>query len=369
MRPGGVSQSPVERAEADSSVWRPGWSKSLAVVFASAVLLGTAGCSDSGSGAGPGSSRTSSATPPTITLAFAGDVHFAGRTLALLDNPDTAFGPIAKDLSAADVSVVNLETAVTDGGTPEPKQFHFRAPASTYQAVKAAGVDAVSLANNHAMDYGADGLSDTIRHASDAEVPVFGVGQDADAAYAPWITEVKGIKVAVLGLSQIRELSERWTAGAGKPGVAMAHDVDRAARAVRDAKQQADVVITFLHWGEEGNECPTERMTTLAKALADAGATAIIGTHAHLLQGDGWLGDTYVAYGLGNFLWWRDDAYSNDTGITNLTLKGTSLESATFVPARISDTGQPLVAEGAEATRITDKYAALRECTGLADAP
>ena len=348
--------------------------KRFAIAVACGLLLAATACTNSSSDAQPSptsppAASESPTSPPTITVAFAGDVHFAGRTLDLLEDPDTAFGPIAEELSAADVAVVNLETAVTEGGTPEPKQFHFRAPPSAYQAVKAAGIDAVSLANNHTLDYGQDGLADTLRYAEEAGVPVFGAGEDAAAAYAPWITEVQGVRIAIVGLSQIRELSERWAAGDGKPGIAMAHDTERAAQAIREARQQADVVIAFLHWGQEGNECPTERMTTLAQALVDAGATAIIGSHSHLLLGDGWLQGTYVAYGLGNFLWWRDNAASNDTGVIRLTFTGSQLTDTEFVPAWISSTGQPVPVEGAEAERIRSKFAGLRDCTGLADGP
>ncbi len=141
--------------------------KLLTTALVGALLIGAAACSGdqpaprAGSSATPKPKPSSPAPPPDITLEFAGDVHFAGRTLKLLDEPDTAFGPIADTLSGADVTVANLETSVTERGTPEPKQFHFRAPASAYQAVKAAGIDVVSLANNHAMDYGRDGLDDT----------------------------------------------------------------------------------------------------------------------------------------------------------------------------------------------------------------
>lgn len=307
--------------------------------------------------------------PPEVTVAFAGDVHFAGRTLTLLEEPESAFGPVSQVLSAADITVVNLETAVTEGGTPEPKEFHFRAPPSTYEAVRAAGIDVVSLANNHALDYGQDGLADTLRHAARANMSVVGAGADADTAYAPWLTEVEGVRIAVLGLSQIQELAYRWEARDSRPGIAMAHDRSRAAQAVRDARRQADVVIVFLHWGQEGNQCPTPRMKRLARTLAQAGATAVIGTHAHLLQGDGWLGKTYVAYGLGNFLWWRDEAFSNDTGVLRLTLRGPELTDTEFIPARISSTGQPYPAQGPQARRILTKFAELRSCTGLADAP
>jgi len=139
--------------------------------------------------------------PVELVLAFGGDVHFTGRTAALLRDPATAFGQARPLLAAADLAVVNLETAVTGRGTPEPKTFHFRAPASAYAAVRAAGVDAVSLANNHTLDYGQVGLADTLEAARDAGFPVFGAGRDADDAYRAWLTEVRGVRIAVLGFS------------------------------------------------------------------------------------------------------------------------------------------------------------------------
>jgi poly-gamma-glutamate synthesis protein (capsule biosynthesis protein) len=320
---------------------------------------------------------TAPASPPEVTLAFAGDVHFverdggvANRTGALLGEPATAFGPVADLLSAADLSMVNLETAVTTGGTPEPKQFHFRAPPATFEAVRAAGVDVVSLANNHALDYGRDGLAETLAHASAAGVPVVGAGEDAGSAYAAWTSEVAGVRIAFLGLSQVPELWESWRAGEDRSGLAYAMDRERSLAAVRAAAAAADVVVVYVHWGQEGNQCPVAEMTGLAQALAEAGADVVVGTHAHLLLGDGWIGQTYVQYGLGNFLWWRDDRFSNDTGVLWVTLRGAEIDSVELRPAVISrETGQPIPAEGEERDRIVREYAGLRDCTGLADEP
>lgn len=308
-------------------------------------------------------------TPPRFSLAVAGDIHFAGRTAALLDDPETAIGPIAEQFRAADLAVANLETAVTGGGTPEPKQFRFRAPATAFDAFRAGGLDAAILANNHALDYGRDGLADTLAAAAEREFPVVGVGVDADAAYAPYLATVRGTRVAILALSQIRELGARWAAGTDRSGLASGLDVERSVAAVRAARKVSDVVVVYVHWGREGQECPTEAQRHLADALAGGGADAIVSTHAHLLLGDGWLGGTFVSYGLGNFLWWRDHAYSNDTGVLTLTFTGRTVTSAVLTPAVISATGQPLVATGAEAERISATYAALRECTGLAATP
>ena len=311
--------------------------------------------------------------PPTVTLAFGGDVHFAERTLSLLDDPATAFGPVSSIFQAADLSMVNLETAVTERGTPEPKQFHFRAPSSAYAAVRAAGVDVVSLANNHTLDYGQVGLADTLSGAAAAGVPVVGAGATASAAYAPWVTTVEGVRIAVLGFTQITELASTWVATDTRPGLAMAitdEQIALAAASIRSARSATDVVIVYMHWGQEYNECPIELQRRAAVAFADAGASVIVGTHAHVLQGAGWLGSTYVAYGLSNFVWWYNDAASNDTGVLRVTLTGPSISGVEFLPAYIDrNTGQPIPSVGEEAARISAQYASLQGCTGLAATP
>jgi len=303
-------------------------------------------------------------------LDFAGDVHFADRTLKLLADPATAFGPVSNILKSADVSMVNLETSVTDRGTPEPKTFHFRAPATAFDAVAAAGVDVVTVANNHALDYGRVGLDDTLTAAGAAHMPIVGAGQNADQAYKAWVTTVKGVRIAFIGMSQIAELSASWAATDSRSGIAMAFDTKRAVAAVQAARSQADVVVVYLHWGQEYSDCPTGQMKTLAKTLAEAGATMLVGTHAHVLVGDGWQGKTFVSFGLSNFLWWLNDAGSNDTGVLRVTLTGTAITKTEFVPAYIDrTTGQPIPSTGSEAARILAKQTALRPCTGLAAAP
>jgi poly-gamma-glutamate capsule biosynthesis protein CapA/YwtB (metallophosphatase superfamily) len=347
----------------------------VTIVVLFAACDSSAGASRSRvSPAAPSASASASASaspaPASITLAFAGDVHFTERTLRLLRDPATAFGPVATILGRADLAMVNLETAVTTRGTPEPKRFHFRAPATAYAAIKAAGVDVVSLANNHALDYGRVGLADTLASASAAGVPVVGAGRNATEAYRAWITTVKGVRIAFLGMSQVAELSGSWAARSDRSGIAYAFDGARAAAAVRAARSAADVVVVYLHWGREYNECPTAQMKAFAKRMADAGASIVVGTHAHVLLGDGWLGRTFVAYGLSNFLWWYNDAGTNDTGVLEITLHGSAIVKTQFVPAYIDrQTGQPNPVSGAEADRIRQDYANLRRCTGLSSAP
>ncbi|GAA1847730.1 CapA family protein [Asanoa iriomotensis] len=318
--------------------------------------------------AAPSSAASTPAPPAELTLAFAGDVHFTGRTLGLLDDPATAFGKISSTLSDADLTIVNLETAVTGRGTPEPKRFHFRAPDSAYAALRAAGIDAASVANNHALDYGRLGLLDTLTSAAEAEYPIFGAGRTADEAYAPWLTEIKGVRIAVLGMSQVGELSAEWKPTATRPGVAMAFDAARATAAVKAARAKADLVIVFMHWGVEGSSCPSGQMKTFAQRMSGAGADIVLGTHAHTLLTDGWLDSTYVHYGLGNFLWYGN-SHSTDSGVLKLTVRGRSVVDKTFLPATVSGTGQPVLVSGAAKKKIEDKLRVASRCTGLSDAP
>lgn len=333
---------------------------------APAAAPGTSGPGGASASSAPASSESSA--PGELRLAFAGDVHFMERTATLLNDPSTAFGPIAATLSDADLTVVNLETAITSRGTPEPKTYHFRTEPKAIDALKAAGIDAVTIANNHALDYGRVGLLDTLDALHAANYPYVGAGRNTDEAYTPWYTTVKGVRVALLGFSQVAELASSWAPGPNKPGIAMAFDTDRAIAAVTAARRQADLVIVFNHWGEEANGCTTTLQKTFAAQLAKAGADVIIGAHAHTLQGSGWLGSTFVAYGMANFLWYGTSK-STETGVLRLTVRARAVIRTEFLPAVVSGTGQPVLLTGTAATRLSQRYAGLRACAGLSPSP
>jgi poly-gamma-glutamate capsule biosynthesis protein CapA/YwtB (metallophosphatase superfamily) len=304
----------------------------------------------------------------SVTLAFAGDVHFAGRTARLLSDPATAFGPVATVLRAADFAAVNLETSVTSRGAPQPKTYHFRTVPAAFTALRDAGVDLVTMANNHVLDYGPVGLADTLAAARAARFPYVGIGTDAAAAWAPYVTTIKGMRIAVVGVSQVAELASSWVATDSRPGEANAIDLTRTLAAVRAARRLAPTVIVFMHWGTEGQACPDPNQLSLARKLAAAGASIIVGAHAHMLQGSGWLGHTFVAYGMGNFLWW-ESSYSTATGVLELTIHPHAPLTARFIPAVVSSTGQPVVERGATASRAVAHYDSLRACAELAQQP
>jgi poly-gamma-glutamate synthesis protein (capsule biosynthesis protein) len=235
-----------------------------------------------------------------------------------------------------------------------------------------AGIDVVTMANNHGADYGTSGLRDSLAAAASAHFPVVGIGADADAAFAPYTTTLRGVRVAIFGADQVRDETTLplFSAGPNKPGVANAYDralVDE----VRAAKRAGYVVVVYVHWGVEYQTCPSSDQKNLATQLAAAGASAVVGAHAHVLQGAGWnAAGTYVAYGLGNYLWWRSFGNNqDDNGVLTLTFDRGQVAASHFAPAHLDDRGVPVPSTGAEKSHIADEFAADRSCAGLSATP
>ena len=302
-----------------------------------------------------------------VVLAFGGDVHFEGPLEQRLAGDAThALSPIAPTLRSADIAVVNLETAVTNGGTPTAKAFTFRAPAPAFAALRGAGVDVASMANNHGLDYGLAGLRDSLAAAKRYRFPVIGIGRDDAQAYRPFRRTVNGQRIAVIGATQVLddELISAWTAGPGTPGLASAKDVPRLVRAVRAARATSDTVVVFLHWGVELQQCPSPEQRVLARQLVAAGADIVVGGHAHRVQGAGRMGHALVGYGLGNFVWYGTSELSTRTGVLVVTVEGRRVLRYRWVPARIVE-GVPRPLTGSDRSRELANWRSLRGCTGL----
>ena len=313
-----------------------------------------------------------------VTLAFAGDVHFQIQVAALLDDP-RGLGPITRALSDADLTMLNLESAITERGSWDPKalerpedRYWFRAPARALDVLADAGVDVVTVANNHGADLGATGLQDTLRAARGAPLAVIGVGKDRAHAFAPYQVRVRGTDLAFLAAdaSPLESTDSTWTAGRRTPGLAAAREPrpHLLLRAVRRASRAADVVVVYMHWGRDMQACPTPMQRTTARALAAAGADVIVGSHAHVLLGSGWQQDTYVNYGLGNFVWYRN--HPPETGVLRLRLEDGTVVSDQWTPARIGPLGgRPLPLPHGERQRAITDWQVRRGCAGLASGP
>jgi poly-gamma-glutamate synthesis protein (capsule biosynthesis protein) len=310
--------------------------------------------------------RTGSGRP--VTIAFAGDASFEGLAGAVTSNPTGLLSGIAPLLSGADVAVVNLEAALGTKGTPMPKAFNFQTPAAALDALKAAGVDAVSMANNHGMDFGVTGLQESLAIEQAKGFPVIGVGQDEEEANAPFVTEVSGQKIAVFAATDVLDdpLRSLWVSGPGKPGLASAEEPQQDALAARvaEAAKKYDTVAVFLHYGTEKQTCPNARQQELVRLLTGAGADIVVGGHSHRVQAAGFLGDKAVAYGLGNFVFRVNSPASAESGVLLVTATGHQVDKVEWKPATIRG-GVPYPA----GTSGEQRMAQLRGCAGLTAGP
>jgi poly-gamma-glutamate capsule biosynthesis protein CapA/YwtB (metallophosphatase superfamily) len=302
-----------------------------------------------------------------VELAFAGDVHFESPISAeLAANPRGVLHSIRPVLSDADLTIVNLETAITTRGSAAAKTYVFRAPPAAFSALAAGGVDAASMANNHGMDYGETGLRDSIAAARKARFPVIGIGLNEEQAYEPYRATIKGQRIAVLAATQVIDdhLISAWSADPNAPGLASAKDVPRLLQAVRETRKTADTLVVFLHWGVELESCPTTDQRTLARQLVAAGADIVVGAHAHRLLGTGRMKRALVSYGLGNFVWYSSRPETTATGVLVVTATGRRIDEYRFAPARIvSGTPRPL--SGSPRRDALASWHGLRGCTGL----
>ena len=311
-----------------------------------------------------------------VTFAFGGDVHFpAGSNLGdrLAADPTTALGPtVSQLLSGANLSMTNFESALTDGTCPDaqPKQYVFYAPASALQAFVGAGVTLITEANNHGEDCGLPGLQDALAAKAQTGYPILGIGQNLNQAFTPYRVTINGEKIVIIAATQVidSDLQTSWTATADQPGLASAYDVSALVAAVESARRTADTVIVYLHWGTELDECPNPLQEPLAQVLVQAGADIVVGTHAHVLLGGGYLGSAYVDYGLGNFAFYDNSPPENESGSLVITATGRRIDSVTWRPAVIvNDLPQPLT--GAAAATAIQNWNAARACTNVTATP
>ncbi|NNF69615.1 MAG: CapA family protein, partial [Acidimicrobiia bacterium] len=256
---------------------------------------------------------TTTTTLPVVTIGFAGDTSFTHGNEARkpLDG-------VVEQLTTPDFMVVNLETTVTEPGvgTRANKKYTFRSPPESVDLLAAAGIDAVSLANNHTLDFARPALLRTIELLDEGNILHFGAGTDPDAAYAPLLVELGGRDVALVGLNRV---PCDWSASGEntRPEVAWTCDafVADALAAVSAADAVADFTIVMLHWGIEATHCIEPWQRDLATAYIDRGADLVVGAHPHRLQGVEMIDGVWVVYSMGNFAFPSGRNAGADTGI------------------------------------------------------
>jgi poly-gamma-glutamate capsule biosynthesis protein CapA/YwtB (metallophosphatase superfamily) len=255
-----------------------------------------------------------------VRLALAGDTMLGRRVAERFADggPASLFAPEVVDAAGrADLLVLNLECCISERGgrwAAPGKPFFFRAPPAATETLRLLGVDCVTLANNHALDYGTIALADTLDYLAAAGIAVVGAGPDEAAARRPVVVERDGFRLAVVGVA---DHPADFAAATGRPGIAfadLAHGVPGwLVRAVGDAAADADAVLVTPHWGPNMAPAPVRHVRDAARVLRDAGATLVAGHSAHVFHG----ADDRVLYDLGDFVddYRVDPELRNDLGL------------------------------------------------------
>jgi poly-gamma-glutamate synthesis protein (capsule biosynthesis protein) len=305
-----------------------------------------------------------------ITLALTGDVMLGrgvNETLGTV-RPEEPWGDTLPLLLSADLRIINLECAVTEHKRPwsrTPKVFHFRADPVAVDVLRAAHIDACSLANNHTLDFEEQGLLDTLGHLEDAGIRYAGAGRDREAAARPALLDVAPDRVALVAFT---DNEPPFAAGPAKPGtnylpISMEPEVlrrvEEAVGAAREAGAQ--VVVFSNHWGPNMVERPRETFRRFARAVVDRGADVYYGHSAHVFQGVEIYRGKPILYDTGDFI----DDYAVDPALRNdrsflfrVSVDGGELRRLELYPVTLPYSRVEL-ARGAEREAILDRMVAL----------
>ncbi len=297
------------------------------------------------------------AEPGRVTMTFAGDILFdtnyaiMGTVRGSGDISQGIMPEVIERMQAADIMMLNNEFAYSNRGTPTAdKQFTFRARPETAAYLTDLGVDIVSLANNHAYDYGPTALEDTLDTLRETGIPYVGAGRNIAEARKPVYYIVGDLKIAFVSATQIERLDTPDTKEATEtsPGVFRCWNGAKLLEMIREAAQNSDFVVAYIHWGTENQAELDWAQLKQAPELIAAGANLVIGDHPHCLQPIGVIQGVPVIYSLGNF-WFNSKTL--DTGMVEVTIDETGIVSYQFIPCLQSGCKTTLL-QGAEKERV-----------------
>lgn len=300
------------------------------------------------------------ADEPVIKLAAVGDVMLDGRLGDIIASGwvEYPFEDVVGLLSSADLAIGNLESALGDQGEAVDKGFTFRAPVEAARTLEYAGFDVLSLANNHAFDYGERGLRQSIDLLRAHEIVTVGSGFDEIDAHMPYYTEVNGLRLAILAYVNVPVEwmgfdTHSWAATPTRAGVAWA-DPDRIRIDVGEAAQLADLVIVLLHSGNEFIYEPSSVQVAAARAAVEAGAQLVLGHHTQIIQGVEFYQGGVIAYGLGNLAY--SESGTDTSMILHVWLDSQGVRSLEIVPLVLLSDGHPTLAPAVQATSIRQLF-------------
>lgn len=276
---------------------------------------------------------------PEITFVAGGDVMLSrhvGEKIRKYKDNSWPFRKIYEEFKSADLAFINLESPFYDKGAPITEGMIFKAEPDTIDGLKLAGIDIVSLANNHSRNMGSNGLLYTFNHLEDNSIEYIGAGKNSEEVYQGKILEVKGVKFGFLGYTY----SEKYSTS-NNPTVA-AMDLAKLKQGIADLKSKTDVIIVSIHAGYEYTTKPNQQQIEFSHAAIDAGADLVIGHHSHWVQQMEKYNGKYIFYGLGNLVF--DQMWSAETQkglVIKFTFSGKNLRQFELKPVKIEDYGQP----------------------------
>lgn len=308
-----------------------------------------------------------------VTFAFAGDIllddeyamMFHYRTRGS-DINDTFSADLLERMRSADVFMLNNEFPFSSRGTPtENKTFTFRADPANVDMYELLGVDVVSLANNHAYDYGEEALLDTFATLEEAGIPYVGAGRNIDEAKKPVYFIANGIKIAVVSATQIERnaVPDTREATATSAGVLRCMDPSALLEVIAEAKENSDFVILYIHWGTESQAETDWLQDKQAPVYAQAGVDLIVGDHPHCLQKLDSESGVPVVYSLGNY--WFNSKTQN-TCLVEVRIKKEGMEYFRFVPC-IQEDCRTRQLEGSEKAEVLNYMRGLSPGVSIDD--
>ena len=270
----------------------------------------------------------------SIQIAFGGDVHAEYPVSKQIAEEKSVLGKAESIFKSADFAVVNLETAITEHTDKREKQYNFKSKIDLLNNLKISGIDLVTIANNHTFDYNKKGFLDTLKNLQKANLAYVGGGITEELAYDYKTVELNGIKVGFLGLAMVNG-GPGSIASTNKAGTTNGWDDRKSISAVKRAKKFNDIVVVLAHWGAELEKCPRESEVKRASAWLNAGATAVIGSHPHIIQGMAKNGSKFTAYSLGNLAFYSKKKIARETGVLLLTFDKSGVIESELLPYEI----------------------------------
>ena len=249
-----------------------------------------------------------------VTMTVVGDVMLGRRVAAAADRPGAQLAATAPRLRRADITVGNLESTLSRAGAPTQGGDSFAADPAVAGVLRRAGFDVLSLANNHAGDFGPVALRQTLRRLRAAGLETFGAGRDLRQARAPAVLRVRGSTYGFLGFNAIGETPYAGPGRTGAYSVSMPprtgpldrRELRRFLADVRALDRRVDAVVVLPHWGTQYTDVPEPVQRYVARRLVAAGADLVVGGHPHWVQGVATVGGAVVAHSLGNFVFDMD---------------------------------------------------------------